>query len=238
MVISVCLATYNGSDFIKDQLKSILLQIPENAEIVISDNNSNDDTISIIKSFKDSRIKLIQCSEKSIIKNFENALYFCKGDIIFLSDQDDIWLSNKVSVFTNALKTNDIVVSDCIITDTNLKKIHDSFYSKNKSSPGILQNILKNSYIGCCMAFNRKILDKALPIPPNTPMHDWWIGLIGEIYGNSIFIKDKTLLYRRHNKNSSSSAEMSQFRFHSKVFFRIMMLLNIFKRVTHEWVHK
>jgi len=232
---SICLATYNGEIFIEMQLKSILSQLPMKSEIIISDNGSSDNTLSIIESLNDKRIIIISCQEKGVVKNFENALKHANGDIIFLSDQDDIWLPDKFDVFTKALEHNDIVVSDCIITNEKLEEIHNSFFSINKSSKGIFKNLLKNSYIGCNMAFNRKILNLALPIPSNTPMHDWWIGLIGEKFGNPLFIKDKTLLYRRHAKSFSLSGEKSAFTLYKKITFRIHITFNLLSRIIYGW---
>src|SRR3954452_14743734 len=96
--LSVALATYNGERFIAEQLKSIITQLDENSEVIISDNGSTDRTIEIITSFNDKRIVLLHCSQRGLISNFENALNKVSGDIIFLSDQDDIWLGNKVQI--------------------------------------------------------------------------------------------------------------------------------------------
>ena len=102
--ISVCIATYNGEKYIKEQLESIIHQLGEYDEIIISDDGSNDKTIQIIENFKDTRIKIFNHSPNRKTKykfdlttrNIENALSKAKGDFIFLADQDDIWIKNKV----------------------------------------------------------------------------------------------------------------------------------------------
>jgi len=231
LLYSVCIATYNGANFIEAQLHSIISQIPDNCEIIISDNNSTDDTVKIIKSFSDSRISVIHYNQKSITGNFENALNNCKGDIIYLSDQDDIWLPNKFKLLASALKHHDIVVGDCIITNGSLIETERSFIKKNRSSTGFLANIIKNSYIGCCMAFNRKILNHALPFPKNIPMHDWWIGLVGEVYGKPIILKEATLLYRRHGSNNSMSSEKSTITLSKKIEYRFILLKSLLERI-------
>ena len=91
-MVSVCMATYNGEKYIKEQIDSILSEIKENDEIVISDDNSTDCTVEIIKSYNDDRIKLYHSNARNFKKNFENARNKAKGDIIFLSDQDDVWI--------------------------------------------------------------------------------------------------------------------------------------------------
>jgi len=96
--ISVCMATYNGEKYIYDQLQSILTQLSENDEVIISDNYSSDKTIEIIELFNDPRIKIYFLKKGKSIKNFENALLHASRDYIFLADQDDIWLPGKVQI--------------------------------------------------------------------------------------------------------------------------------------------
>lgn len=227
--ISVCIATYNGEKFIYSQLQSILTQLLETDEVIISDNRSTDNTVKIIESFNDPRIKIIFYNKRNLVKNFENALLHACGEYIFLSDQDDIWHADKIQIMMNKLKSYDIVLSDCIAVDDELHVIWNSFYKINKSGQGLLKNIIKNSYIGCCMAFNRKILEVSLPFPENTPMHDWWIGLIGEKLGTVSFLNDKLILYRRHKSSASISGKKSTFSLTTKLRWRAALITNILK---------
>ena len=95
MKISVCIATYNGAKYIEEQVQSILYQLSEKDEIINSDDGSKDNTLAIIKSLNDARIKVIHNTLKhGLVSNFENAIKHADGDYIFLSDQDDIWTSN------------------------------------------------------------------------------------------------------------------------------------------------
>ena len=97
-MISVCIATYNGAEYLREQVESILSQLEEEDEIVVSDDSSTDTTIEILQSFGDRRIKIFKNPAKGFVRNFENALRQAQGDFIFLSDQDDVWLPNKVAV--------------------------------------------------------------------------------------------------------------------------------------------
>ncbi len=227
-MISVCIPSFNGSKYIKLQLISILTQLSKNDEVVISDDSSTDDTIEIIKSINDNRVKLFENNKfRSPIYNLENALKHSKGDYIFLSDQDDVWINNKVEIMYNYLQTNDLVISDCILIDADSKIIAPSFYKLNNSKKGFLNNFIHNGYLGCCMAFNRQILNYNLPFPRKIAMHDIWIGLNTEIHGKVLFIDDKLVMYRRHSSNYSPTAEKSKFSLLYKIKYRLKFLILI-----------
>lgn len=207
--ISVAMATYNGEKYIKEQVLSIVNQLNKEDELIISDDGSIDCTLKIIKSLakKYSQIKILEGPKKGVKANFNNAILHCSGKYIFLADQDDIWLDKKVETVLKCFENNDCVcvVHDAYVKDKKLKEtLIDSFHDYRKSSSGILKNIYKNRYLGCCMAFSKQLKNEILPIPDNIEMHDQWIGIICERYGKSIFIKDKLIAYRRHDENVSS----------------------------------
>lgn len=220
--ISVCMASYNGGKYIKEQLLSILKQIGKDDEVIVSDDGSSDDTLSVIGSLHDERIRLVKGpSMGSPTMNFEHALGLAKGEIIFLADQDDVWTEDKVTVCLKYLQTCDCVVSDAIVTDGALQTTCDSFFRLNHTKRGLLRNLFgKNGYLGCCMAFKRCVLDKALPFPPKTPMHDIWIGNVAAFYLKLSFIPEKLIRFRRHDHNSSSTARESIYGVREKLMFR------------------
>lgn len=225
MKISVCIATYNGGKFIRQQLDSILKQLETDDEIIISDDSSSDMTLEIIKLYNDSRIKILAGNTfRSPIFNLENALKQAKGDYIFLADQDDIWDDNKIEITLSYLKEYNIVISDCNIINETGDEIHPSFFELNKSKAGLLHNFIKNSYLGCCMAFDRKMLEAILPFPENIAMHDIWIGIISELIGNPIFISNKLISYRRHSLNFSPTSQSSSFSLWYKIGYRLQFL--------------
>ena len=208
MKLSVCIATYNGEKYIQEQLLSILHQLDKNDEVIVSDDSSSDRTIEIIKAFKDERV-IIYPNQKfrNPALNFENAIKKSSGDIIFLSDQDDIWEDDKVNVMRKYLLDYDLVLSDCRIIDSENKVIGDSFFEIRGSHKGVVNNLYKNSYIGCCMAFRKSLMDVFIPFPKGIYMHDWWIGITSEIYGKVFFCEDKLVRYRRHENNASPTGE-------------------------------
>ena len=207
-MISVCIATYNGKNYIKQQLQSILPQLDKEDEIILVDDHSTDSTLSIVNGFSDDRIKIhINNKNMGVTDTFERAINLAQGDIIFLSDQDDVWHVDKVSFFSHTFNKNPditLILSDANIIDNNGVEVDPSFFKmRGAFKSGVVANILKNKYLGCTMAFRKTIIPFFLPFPAKIPMHDMWIGMINDIYGKSFYI-DKVLMgYRRHQYNAS-----------------------------------
>ena len=233
--VSVCVATYNGEKYIKEQIGSIITQLTEEDEIIISDDHSTDGTINVIKAYNDERIKIFfnEC-EKGYTQNFQNALEKSQGKYIFLSDQDDKWTSNKLDITLKYLIQDkyDMVISDCIVVDANLNILKKSYFETRGLKGGFLNTLIKARYLGCCMAFNRKVLKKAIPFPVNYEYspHDLWLGLIGYAFFNVKTTNEKLILYRRHTSNASGGGVKSNNTLKFKIQFRIYALINILKR--------
>lgn len=229
-MVSVCIATYNGEGYIKEQLDSILCQIAEDDEIIICDDVSIDNTTAILYSYNDERIKVyINHTRLGIVKNFEKALTFAKGQYIFLADQDDIWKLGKVKLCIDLLQDYYLVMSDCILVNENAEILHPSFFKMHNSKKGLLNNIIKNNFIGSCMAFRSEVLAKSLPFPPKVAMHDWWIGLIVSLNYNCIFFDEPLVLHRIHSHNSSSTGSLSKNSFWKKLLIRASMIEALLK---------
>lgn len=219
-MISVCIATYNGELYIQNQLDSILQQLSKGDEIIISDDHSTDRTIKLIQDYNDERIRIFINKKKGYTSNFINALSKSIGDYIFIADQDDVWLPEKVEITLEFLinKNVDLVISDCTVVDKNLKIIHKSFFDTRGSKFGLFQTIKKSGYLGCCMAFKRCVYTRSVPFPTNYKYmpYDFWLGLIGYAFFNVASINNKLILYRRHCSNSSDGG----FRSTSSMFFK------------------
>ena len=210
MKISVAMAAYNGESFILEQLASILNQLGEDDEVVVSVDPCTDNTLNILNALsgEDKRLKVIEGEGKGLIKNFENALNNCTGDIIFLSDQDDVWTADKLKIVTERMVSEqaDLLVHNCSLVDVFLNPVEggESFFALRGSGKGFFKNLIKNSYMGCCMAFRKELLREFMPFPENISMHDQWIGLVAERSGAKIVFENKPLLlYRRHGDNAS-----------------------------------
>jgi glycosyltransferase involved in cell wall biosynthesis len=230
--VSVCIPTYNGAKYIREQLDSILSQLGESDEIVVSDDSSHDDTLAIVRSIGDNRIVVLEGGDfKSPIFNVENALKHSKGRFIFLSDQDDVWMDGKLSAMLSELEKYDAVVSDCKVVDQNKNVIEESFSAKRNSGKGFLKNLYKNTYLGCCMAFRREVLDYVLPFPKDIPMHDMWIGLSVDFRKPVGFINTPYLLYRRHGGNTSTASGKSNRSVYRQLLDRITLLFRVLQRI-------
>lgn len=229
MKVSVCMAVYNGEKFIREQIDSILPQLGPTDELIVSDDGSKDRTLEIISSYQDARITILKSNSKNIIKNFENALSHAKGDYIFLSDQDDIWRETKITDCLLHLNSNDLVFSNLEVFSDD---IHDTklLYIDNKKRTGIFNNIIKNNYIGATMAFNRNVLNKALPFPKGIYMHDIWLAMVAEIIGKTYFIDKPLIYYRRHSENASETGEKSSNSLLKKITIRIQLVFNLLRK--------
>lgn len=241
-MISVCMATYNGARFIKEQLNSILSQISANDEVIISDDGSTDGTLEIIMGYNDSRIRLFHhisnnafSNHEKTAANFENALMQAKGDYIFLSDQDDIWLRNKVAVCMEYLKKFDFIVHGKTYIDgyNHILAINDSKFEKIPNNWFFLA--MHMTLYGCCYAFSRKILDIALPFPDKVVGHDHWLSVISVRFYSVFFVKEPLILYRLHSDSVSHGKSLS---FFEKVSYRIKLFHMLRERFRLVEAHK
>lgn len=208
-MISVALAAYQGEDYIEAQLRSILPQLSHDDEIIVSDDKPGGATERIVRRVMadDPRVLYVEGKGQGVVANFVNAIRHCRGDKIFLSDQDDVWLPDKVSRVMAAFESGaTLVLHNAYVTDKDLNITDYSFFALRGSKPGFLRNIVKNSYMGCCMAFDRSLLKKIMPMPKHLPMHDQWIGLMGEVYGKVAFLDAPLIYYRRTGANVTGGA--------------------------------
>ncbi|MGN0352990.1 MAG: glycosyltransferase family 2 protein [Roseburia sp.] len=207
--VSVALASYNGAAYIGEQLESILENLSSEDEIIVSDDGSTDETRHIIAEYerKDARVHLTEGPCNGIIANFEHAIAECRGEYIFLADQDDVWVPGKVEKVLKILEEKGVslVIHDAKVCNGDLQEeVMPSFFAYRGSGAGVWKNYMKNTYMGCCMAFKKEVKDKVLPIPKDIQMHDQWIGILSDYYfGKSFFLQEPLLLYRRHEQNAS-----------------------------------
>lgn len=242
-MISVCMTSFNGEKFIKKQILSILTQLSDNDELIISDDGSTDSTLEIINAFNDARIRLVHHNPdvanldkvlggyRVVAENCANALQYVRGDIVFLADQDDLWNDNRVYMMCQALKENDLVMCNYMLIDDNDELISQSpIYIRSPISSSFIYNIIKSRFMLCCIAFKAELLHDILPSPDNLMSMDQWIGGVATLKGRVAFLPEVYHLYRRHGNNVSFTSEKSKNPLYVKICFRLSMLWKLLIR--------
>ena len=221
--IDILLATYNGEEYIKEQIDSILNQTYSNFRLLISDDNSTDKTLEIIRDYekKDDRIKVFENKENNgVIKNFEFLLKQVESDLYMLSDQDDVWYENKIEETYRKLKEDDadLVFTDLEVVDENLNTIYSSMNNYKGLTNKINKTIgsyklvyLYNVITGCTILSKKKFIKDILPLPNDTKnlLHDMWIGLVIALKGKISYLNKPTIKYRQHGTNEIGTKKVS-----------------------------
>ena len=211
-VVSIVMTTYNAEKYLHKQLDSIVNQTYKNIQLFILDDGSSDSTIKIIKNYQNKYkfITLVVNNNRlGVIKNFEKGISLTSSELIALCDHDDIWMPFKIELQVDSIKryeqTPALVHSDLEIIDAQGMTLYKSFFNfKGYSFPSqkALDILISRSGImGNTIMFNRALKDLILPFPDNIPMHDYYIGVINEIYGTRITINKPLVKYRIHNQN-------------------------------------
>lgn len=221
---SVCMATFNGVNFLNSQVISIINQLNQLDEFIVADDGSSDLTAELLDGYQDSLVLISTERVGGVVKNFERIMAAATNDIIVLSDQDDVWSPGRLDRIRSELEHADLLLLNAKIVDENLNDFGKTLFDVIGNRQGFLVNFFKNGYVGCCMAFRRELLDLALPFPKNLPWHDWYIGLIGEVFFRVKRIEEPYLLYRRHGNNFSETGGKSKYRIYKKISMRFWML--------------
>ena len=206
-LVSIPLITYNGERFLRKQLNSIFCQTYKNLEVIAVDDGSIDGTLAILEEYRKSHELKIFFNRQNLgyMRNFENAVRRCSGDFIAPSDQDDIWMPEKISRLVSEIGKRSMVCSDAILIDSQDNKISDSAfaYSSLKLHPEkpFFQLLFNSSVIGCTCLFKKELIEKAFPIPEGEKYHDWWLSTVASIMQGIEYVRDTLVLYRQHGQN-------------------------------------
>jgi glycosyltransferase involved in cell wall biosynthesis len=230
--ISVCMATYNGERYIEDQLASILVQLSAEDEVIVVDDASTDQTRELVGATCDSRIRLLVNDHNcGVLLSFERALLNSSGDILLLSDQDDVWQPQKVATILEAFANNPeimVIQSDSSIIDENGHRVADSYYStRSRFTTSLIGNLVHFRYQGCGMALRREIFPAVFPFPHGFDvLHDLWIGLRCTTSGHkTCYLNSKLFQYRRHSSNASYTLPRSR-QFRVRLHLVVSLLLD------------
>lgn len=214
MKVTILMSTYNGEQFLEEQIESIQQQTFTDWELLIRDDGSKDQTPSIIKKFaeKDDRIVFINPNNREnigVIQSFHSLLKHQPSDYYFFSDQDDVWLPNKLQIQLEEAKKYStylplLVYTDLTIVDQHLQVKHESMIrtQSNHANTTLLQEITENTVTGGVSMINHALADlwtgeEKYPLL----MHDWYLALLATAFGKLVYIDQPGELYRQHSSN-------------------------------------
>jgi glycosyltransferase involved in cell wall biosynthesis len=213
--VSVCMAAWNGSAYIAHQIASILEQLGPEDELVIVDDASTDDTVEVVRSFHDDRIRLsLSTVNRGYVRTFEAAMTLARNEVILLSDQDDEWIPGRVEEMLAAASEAGVVASNLVLLGDDAPLPHPltrrpwRLPARRRPSPLYASAILAGvaPYFGCAMAVRRDMLPAVLPFPRwLTESHDLWIASVGLAAHEMVHLDTPTIRRRLHDSNASPS---------------------------------
>lgn len=240
MAVSVCMATYNGSAYVHEQLHSIMHQLRPEDELVVVDDASTDNTISIIEQFRDCRIKILR-NKRNLghVRTFERCLTQVTNEIIMFSDQDDIWTDDHVGKLLKEFAGSSgprLVYGDFAeFSDQNglgIRKYFPDFPKSPITRIDFFRLLIlgKSRMFGCCVALNRELLDKVMPIPARAISHDLWIAYVAALKAD-IRLVDQVITHRRiHTANITQSRRKLWKIFKERAYFISLMVYRLILR--------
>ena len=207
------MATYNGEKYLYEQIESILNQSYKNWILLVRDDNSKDNTVSIIEEYekKDPRIRLLRDRKGNLgfVKNFEELLKNSQEEFVMFSDQDDYWEKDKIKNYIEILQKDEklsqiplLIHSNSFICDKELKIVKEKFIDSSIASEKN-GNSYFFSYVvqGSTVMINRKLKEICIPFLSSVTLHDRYFHLISEFFGERIFIDKSLMKYRQHMNN-------------------------------------
>ena len=243
---AILLATYNGEKYLAEQLDSILAQTDQDFVIYVHDDGSTDATVSILESYRDkypSKLVIVDGpAQGGSRNNFFYLLNNVEADYYMFSDQDDVWLPEKIAAEKARMKQVEerlgekgrrlpiLIFADMKVVDQDLKVINDSFIRFNNLDTENLEFrriVVQNVVAGCTTFFNRALRDAGtLDSLEDIRWHDWWLALIASGSGVIEYMGEGYQLYRQHGDNSIGAEEETGIR-------KILKLLFWFVTMTH-----
>ncbi|HGI2190234.1 TPA: glycosyltransferase family 2 protein [Streptococcus agalactiae] len=221
MKVNILMTTYNGEKFLAQQIESIQKQTFKEWNLLIRDDGSSDKTCDIIRNFtaKDSRIRFINENEHhnlGVIKSFFTLVNYEVADFYFFSDQDDVWLPEKLSVSLEAAKhkASDVpllVYTDLKVVNQELNILQDSMIraQSHHANTTLLPELTENTVTGGTMMINHALAEKWFT-PNDILMHDWFLALLAASLGEIIYLDLPTQLYRQHDNNVLGARTMDK----------------------------
>ena len=207
--VSVCMATYNGEDYVAEQIASILNQLSADDELIVVDDASADGTAAVVRSINDPRVTLLPSQKnQGYVASFEKAIAASKGSYIMLSDQDDIWIPGRLDTLLQALQHKAFAASNFTVFGGPANKLQ-KVQLKESDSGRWLANLVTTwigvrPYYGCTMAFRAEAKPLILPFPSFlTETHDQWIAIVANLNRDMAHVESATVARRLHELNTT-----------------------------------
>ena len=228
------MAVYNGREFLPHQMDSVLSQLHPGDELIVIDDASTDGSVEFLKDPMFQRVRLFTNPRNlGVIASFQRGLCLAQHGVVFLCDQDDLWLPGKRAAFVAEFARDPavcLVISDAEVIDREGAQIAPSFMATRGGFKGTaLGTLWRNRFLGCAMAVRRSLLQVALPFPKKVPMHDMWIGIVGSVTGRVVYLPTPYLRYRRHGGNLTPSR--SQKPWYRLLSWRIGLFMMLLQRL-------
>ena len=232
--LCILLASYNGEKYISEQLDSIINQTYKNWELIIRDDGSKDETVTILNKYekKDERIKILRDDKGNLgfLKNFEELLFNAKEEFVLFSDQDDFWLKNKLEKFVEKIRDLDekvlskplLIHCNSLVCDDKLEIIKEEFID-SKIAKKTNSNIYFFEYIvqGSTARGNKKMIRESLPFLKSVTLHDRYFHLLSQFLGTRIFIDESLIKYRQHERNAIGASKSILKKIMNKKYFYV-----------------
>ena len=204
-LISIVMATYNGEKYLREQVDSLLAQSYPSLEFVFVDDASSDETLAILQEYvsRDPRIRLIANPiNQGLLATFETGIRAAKGEMIALSDQDDVWMPEKISLLASAIGSHSLIYADSALTNA-AGTVTGKFSDRNHLChyPTALHYVFGTKAMGHAMLFKREIIDIALPFPDYVG-HDYILGFAGAALNGVAYFPQTLVNYRQHSSNT------------------------------------
>lgn len=207
--VSVCMATYNGAEFVGEQLASITEQLGPDDEVIVVDDASTDGTADVVTALQDPRIRVIPGTlNRGYVATFERAIAESRGRYVMLSDQDDVWLPGRVDALVGALAENWFVASNFSVFGGAPNRLHRirlrARDSRRRAANLFATWVGYRPYYGCAMAFREEAKGLILPFPTFLDeTHDQWIALVGNLHRKMVHLEEPTVSRRLHDLNTT-----------------------------------
>jgi glycosyltransferase involved in cell wall biosynthesis len=231
--VSVCMATYQGSSFVRAQLDSILAQLDQDDEVIVVDDASTDGTPGMVRDIGDPRVRVV-VRERNVgyAAGFETALALATGDHLLLSDQDDVWPAGRVLVMQEALRDGQVVAGNVSALTPGVDVRPVGVVGSWRLTPRLAHRrrwmtlrlaLSQAPYYGSAMAVRRDLLAVALPFPSAArELHDAWLALLGLRAGTLRHVDEVVVLRRVHDSNASGRPRSVLRVLRGRAYFAIM----------------